>query len=152
MNKVFMTSELHKIKAPIGSRRKSKRVGRGNASQKGTTAGRGMKGQTARSGGKSRSAIRAIRDAILKVPKIRGFKSLVAKKEVVTLHTLNKIVSEGDFVNPMYLKRKGVISRPQNGVKILATGKITKKIIIKSCLASKTAIEAIENAGGSLIF
>lgn len=147
-----MISELHKIKAPTGSRKKSKRVGRGNGSQKGTTAARGMKGQTARSGGKSRTAVRAFREAMLKVPKLRGFKSLESKKEVVTLHTLNKITKDGDFVSPNFLKRKGVISSSQNGVKILSTGKLTKKITIKGCLASKSAIEAVEKAGGTLIF
>ena len=147
-----MTSGLHTIKPAKGSHKRSKRLGRGNGSQKGTTAGRGMKGQRARSGGKRRGAIRAFKDALQKVPKLRGFKSLVPKKEVVTLATLERISKDGDVIDPAFLDRKGVISKPVNGVKILATGQLTKKITVKDCFASKQATEAIEKAGGKLTF
>lgn len=147
-----MISELHKIKPPKGSRKKAKRVGRGNASQKGTTAARGMKGQTARSGGQRGGARLALRRTILKAPKLRGFKSLSPKKEVVTLAKLDKICKDGDVVTPTYLKQKGAIGSVANGVKILSTGTLSKKITLKGCLASKTAAEVIEKAGGSLEF
>lgn len=147
-----MLSDLHKIKPPKGSRKKNKRVGRGNASQKGTTAARGMKGQTARSGGQRGGARLALRRTILKAPKLRGFKSLVPKKEIVTLSKLDKICKDGDVVTPTYLKKKGVIGTVANGVKILSTGALTKKITLKGCLASKSAMEAIEKVGGSLEF
>ena len=147
-----MISELHKIKSPKGSRKKVKRVGRGNASQKGTTAARGMKGQTARSGGQRGGARLALRRTILKAPKLRGFKSLSAKKEVVTLSVLEKMCQNGDVVSLSYLKRKGVIGTFSRGVKILSKGVLTKKIKVVGCLASKSAAEAIEKAGGSLTF
>jgi large subunit ribosomal protein L15 len=147
-----MVSNLHTIKSPKGSRKKSKRVGRGNSSQKGTTAGRGMKGQRARSGGKSRGAIRAFKSSLQKVPKLRGFKSITPAKEVVTLSTLDRVATEGATVNPAFLKNKGVIRDTKNGVKILATGEISKKVNVVGCLASKKAVEAIEKAGGTLVF
>ena len=126
-----MISELHKIKPPKGSRKKVKRVGRGNASQKGTTAARGMKGQTARSGGQRGGARLGLRRAILKTPKLRGFKSLTPKKEIITLSKLERICQDGDIVTPTYLKKKGVIGTVGNGVKILSTGALTKKLIFK---------------------
>lgn len=149
---MFMISDLHKIKPPKGSRKKVKRVGRGNASQKGTTAARGMKGQTARSGGQRGGARLGFRRSLLKVPKLRGFKSLSPKKEIITLSNLEKVCQSGDVVSPVYLKRKGLIKTTANGVKILSTGALTKKIRVQGCLASKSAAEAIEKAGGSLEF
>jgi large subunit ribosomal protein L15 len=147
-----MVSGLHTIKSAKGARRKSKRVGRGNASQKGTTAGRGTKGQRARSGGKSGTARRGFKQSLQKVPKLRGFKSMRPKKEVVTLSTLNRISVDGDVVTPTYLKKKGVVDKPQFGVKVVATGEIKKKITLKGCLASKKAAELLEKAGGKLEF
>ena len=140
------------IKQAKGSRKKSKRVGRGNASQKGTYAGRGLKGQKARSGGKSGTRQRGFKASLQKVPKLRGFKSLQAKKETVTLSQLEKYCEPGREITLHYLKLKKVISKPQNGVKIVATGELKKPLIIKGCLASKKAVELIEKAGGKLKF
>ena len=147
-----MALSSNTIKAAEGSRRTKKRVGRGNSSQKGMTAGRGMKGQRSRSGGKSGTALRGFRQSLQKVPKLRGFKSLQPKKEVVTLKTLNSVASEGEVVTPYLLKKKGVVAKPERGVKIVATGEINKKVTLKGCLASKKAVELIEKAGGSLTF
>jgi large subunit ribosomal protein L15 len=140
------------IKASSGSRRKKKRVGRGNASQKGTFAGRGLKGQRSRSGGKSGGKLRGLKQALQKVPKNRGFKSLQAPKETVTLATLARITQAGDTVTPYWLQAQGVISTVKNGVKIVATGKLEHALTIKDCLASKTAVETIEKAGGKVSF
>ena len=147
-----MNLSPHTIKATKGSHRRKKRVGRGNASQKGTTAGRGTKGQKARSGGKSGRARLGFKQSLQKIPKLRGFKSMRPKKEVVTLSTLEKIVTSGDVVTPAYLDKKGVIDKPRFGVKVVATGEIKKKITLKGCLASKKAVELIEKAGGKLEF
>ncbi|MFZ2189939.1 MAG: 50S ribosomal protein L15 [Candidatus Magasanikiibacteriota bacterium] len=140
------------IKPGTGIKRRGKRVGRGNASGKGTYSARGLKGQRSRSGGKSRTQIRAFRASLLKVPKLRGFKSMYSKKETVTLSTLERIVKEGDLVTPRYLDKKGVINRPVNGVKIVARGELKKKVTIKSCLASKKAVELIEKSGSKIVF
>jgi large subunit ribosomal protein L15 len=150
-----MTDNLYRMSISANTinqrdaKRKKKRVGRGNASQKGTTAGRGMKGQRARSGGRSKTALRGFRIALQKIPKNRGFVSLVSKKETVTLSTLSRVTSEGEVVTPFTLAKKGVIADASNGVKVVATGTIDKKITLSGCGASKAAIEAILGAGGA---
>ncbi len=146
-----MTLSPQTIHAGKGSRRKSKRVGRGNASQKGTTAARGTKGQRARSGGRSRTKILGFRQSLLKIPKNRGFKSMYAKPAAVTLNMLNR-AEEGVDITPAYLKEKGLVPRTALEVKILATGELKKKLTIKDCLASKGAVVAIEKAGGTVTF
>jgi len=128
-----------------------KRVGRGNASGKGTYSAKGMKGQKARSGNKN-TAIRALKQRLQKVPKLRGFKSQKIKPETVSLVTLNRIAVEGKEVTPRFLKQKSAIKHPEHGVKIVAGGEIDKKIICRGCLASKTAQEKIEKIGGKIIF
>ncbi len=147
-----MVVTLQTIKPPKGSRKTSKRVGRGNASQKGTTAGRGMKGQRARSGGRKGLAVKGFKQSFQKVPKVRGFKSIVPKKQTVTLAVLERICKDGDVVTPKYLDQKGILRKPQFGVKVVATGELTKKITLKDCFASKKVIEAVEKAGGKLEF
>jgi len=140
------------IKPGKNSRRTSKRVGRGNGSGKGTYSARGLKGQKSRSGGKSRTQIRAFKASLQKVPKLRGFKSMYSKKETVTLATLEKIAGVDDLITPRYLDKKGVINHPERGVKIVAKGELKKKITIKGCLASKKAVELIEKSGSKIVF
>lgn len=138
------------IKPARGSHRFTKRVGRGNASGRGTYSGRGGKGQTARSGGKSRRRIRAFKSALLKVPKLRGFKSLKPKRETVTLASLDRVAKENEVVTPRLLKERGLIGHAGLGIKVVATGEIKKKIVLQGCFASKRAVELIEKAGGTV--
>ncbi len=147
-----MTLTPSTIKPAFGARRTSKRLGRGNGSQKGTTGGRGGKGQTARSGGGSRTQIRAFRHQLLKVPKLRGFKSHHPKNEVVTLHTLEVLFKDGEQVTLDLLKKRGAIGTTSTGVKILASGELTKKLTIIDCLATKKAVEMIEKSGSTVKF
>lgn len=147
-----MTVAPHTIAAAYGARRTTKRVGRGNGSQKGTMSGRGGKGQTARSGGGSGLARKAFKKTLQKVPKLRGFKSSIPKKNVVTLSTLERIAKANKIVTPLFLKEQGVVNDIDHGVKILATGTVTKAITVEGCLASKKAVEAIEKAGGKVVF
>jgi len=147
--------ELHPgtIKSASGAKRHShKQVGRGNGSGKGTMSGRGGKGQTARSGGKHRTEIRGMRASLLRIPKVRGFNSLVAKKETVSLRDLDRVSVEGKEITPAYLKSMNLISHPEKGVKIVASGALTKKLNITGCFASKKAVELIEKAGGKITF
>ena len=147
--------ELHPgtIKPAKGSKRHShKQVGRGNGSGKGTMSGRGGKGQTARSGGKHRTEIRGMRASLLRIPKVRGFRSLVAKKETVSLRDLDRVSVEGKEITPNYLKAMGLVNHPEVGVKIVANGNVTKKLNITGCFASKKVIELIEKAGGKITF
>lgn len=147
-----MALSAHTIQPHPKSHTSKKRVGRGNGSGKGTYSSRGLKGQRARSGGKGGVQRRGFKAALQKVPKLRGFHSLVNKKELVTLTTLERIVASGDVVTPAFLHKKGVVDAPKNGVKVVATGTLTKNITLKGCLVSKTGIAAIEKAGGSIVF
>lgn len=140
------------IKPAFGSKRGVKRVGRGNGSGRGAYSGRGGKGQTARSGGKKRTQIRGFKPYLQKIPKVRGFKSIYKKPETITLETLNRLAEAGKEITPHYLKTRGVIASLENGVKIVASGKLNKKIIVKGCSASKKAKELIEKAGGVVSF
>ncbi|HQF57101.1 MAG TPA: 50S ribosomal protein L15 [Candidatus Magasanikbacteria bacterium] len=147
-----MSLSPNTIKPAKGAKRKSKRLGRGIGSGKGTTAARGTKGQKARSGGKSRRQIRAFKASLQKVPKLRGFKTLQKTKETVTLAMLEKVAEDNKIITPIFLEKKGVISSAKNGVKIVSSGELKKKVEINGCLASKKAVEMIEKVGGSIKF
>lgn len=142
----------HTIHSARGAKRSAKRVGRGHGSGRGTMSGRGGKGQRARTGGKSRTHARAFKKVLQKIPKLRGVRSIHEKPGVVTLATLERIASAGDIVTPRYLEDKGVARDSSRGVKILATGLLTKQLTVQGCLASKGAVAAIEKAGGKLVF
>lgn len=139
------------IQPSKGSQKSQKRVGRGNASGKGTTAARGQKGQRARSGGTRGIARRALKANIQKVPKLRGFRSMYAKPETITLTTLNAKFTDGDVVTPTILKQKKLV-RGITQIKVLASGALTKKITIKGCLVTKKVAEMVEKVGGKVVF
>jgi large subunit ribosomal protein L15 len=142
----------HTIKQHKSAKRGKVRVGRGNSSGKGTYSSRGLKGQRSRSGGKGGTQRRGFRQSLQKIPKLRGFKSATPKKELVTLATLERVCAVGDMVSPRFLKQKSAVDHPLKGVKIVATGTLTKKIHVQGCVASKTAAAAIEKAGGTISF
>jgi len=147
----FMSRGAHTIKAGTGTRATKKRLGRGNAS-KGTYSGRGIKGQRSRSGGKGGGQRRGFKANLQKVPKLRGFKSLNVKPETVTLARLSEMCENGEAVTAFTLHKKGLISKPQYGAKIVATGTLDKKLNLKGVHATKGATLAIEKAGGTLSF
>ena len=123
------------------------RKGRGISAGQGKTAGRGTKGQKSRTGHRKMPAgfmggQRAIMQA---VPKLKGFKSIHAKAEVVYTDRLNEL--SGDVDN-FKLYDKSLIKSPYNKVKVITRGELTAKINLKTQFASKTAIEAIKKAGG----
>lgn len=125
-----------------------KRVGRGIAAGQGKTAGRGTKGQKARTGHSKMPAgfmggQRAIMQAI---PKMKGFKSLHAKAQVVYTDALDTL--EGKVDN-FKLADANLIANPYASVKVITRGEIKNKIELETQFASKTAIEAIKKAGGS---
>ncbi len=124
------------------------RKGRGIAAGQGKTAGRGTKGQKARTGHYKMPAgfmggQRAIMQA---VPKLKGFKSFHKKAEVVYTDRLNDLKGKVDNIT---LADKSLISSPYVKVKIITRGELTAKIDLETQFASKTAIEAIKKAGGS---
>jgi ribosomal protein L15 len=123
------------------------RAGRGISAGLGKTAGRGTKGQKARTGHRKMPAgfmggQRAIMQAI---PKLKGFKSLHPKAEVVYTENLNTL--SGDVDN-FVLAENALIENPYAKVKIISRGELTAKINLSTQFASKTAISAIEKAGG----
>ena len=134
---------------PKSTDKTSKRIGRGNAS-KGTYAGRGQKGQRSRSGGKSGLARLAARDWALKLPKMRGFRSIHNKPAWVDLSTLVTRCNDMKIITPGLLKKHGIIDSIINGVKILGSDPIKKAIHVKGFLLSVGAIKAIEAAGGKV--
>ena len=131
----------------------STQVGRGGT--RGKTSGRGGKGQTARAGNKRRPALR---DAIKKLPKLRGrgkntFKSIQERPTVVTLTQIDAVVSNGAEVTRNSLIEMGIVSKVKGkipSIKILHTGTLTKKINVQGIPTSKSAKEAIEKAGGTV--
>lgn len=139
---------LHTIKSASAGRKK--RLGRGNASGKGTYSGRGIKGQRSRSGGKSGLKMKGFKQNLLRIPKLRGFKSPMPKKANVNLSTLEMHFSDGDLITPRVLEDKQLIKDRKIGVKILSDGGLTKKLTFKDCWFSKTAENAIIKAGGKI--
>ena len=124
------------------------RAGRGISAGRGKTAGRGTKGQKARTGHHKLPAgfmggQRAIMQAI---PKLKGFKSLHAKAVVVYTDRLNDLTGK---VDNFTLADHGLIENPYAKVKIISRGELTAKIDLETQFASKTAMAAIEKAGGS---
>lgn len=136
---------------PSATRGKYKRVGRGNSSGKGTTAGRGTKGQRARTGGRNKLTRRSLKALILPTPKFRGFLSHKPKLSVVTLDQLQRAFADGATVSPRELVAAGLIQRTWPGVKILSSGTLSKKLIVRATKFSAGAAAAITKAGGQAI-
>ena len=143
--------ELNQLKIPVGSRKNSKRIGRGNASGSGTTAGRGTKGQKSRSGGKMRRGFEGGQMPLYRrIPK-RGFKNINRKEYAcINVAELDKRFEAGGNVSPDLLKERRIIKIQMDGIKILGQGEITKALHVKAHRFSKSAAEKIKAAGGSV--
>ena len=124
------------------------RKGRGISAGQGKTAGRGTKGQKARSGhAKMPAGFMGGQRAIMQaVPKLKGFKSFHAKAEVVYTDRLNELSGK---VDNYALAEASLISSPFAKVKVITRGELKSKIELETQFASKTAVEAIKKAGGS---
>ena len=123
------------------------RKGRGIAAGQGKTAGRGTKGQKARTGHRKMptgfmGGQRAIMQA---VPKLKGFKSFHAKAEVVYTDRLNELSGK---IDNLKLAEAALISSPYVKVKVISRGELKSKIELETQFASKSAVEAIKKAGG----
>jgi large subunit ribosomal protein L15 len=139
---------LHDLSPEKGTTRTAKRKGRGPGTGNGKTAGRGHKGQKARSGGGVRVGFEGGQMPLARrVPK-RGFNNIFAKPlEAVNVSALN-VFDDGAVVNPEALLSAGVLSKCPNGVKILGNGALTKKLTVMASAFSESAKEKIEAAGG----
>ncbi|TLG77436.1 50S ribosomal protein L15 [Culicoidibacter larvae] len=142
--------KLHELKYTEGSRKNKNRVGRGPASGNGKTAGRGHKGQNARSGGGVRPGFEGGQTPLFRrIPK-RGFTNVFRKEyTIVNIDTLNRF-DNGTEVTPDLLLSTGVISKLSDGIKILGNGQLEKKLTVKAHKFSGSAKTAIEGAGGSI--
>ena len=138
--------KLHELQYTEGARKARKRVGRGTSSGNGKTAGKGHKGQKARSGA-PRTGFEGQTPLFMRLPK-RGFTNFTRKEyAIVNLETLNKF-EDGATVNAAALKEAGIIKKELDGVKVLGNGAIEKKLTVQAAKFSKSAVAAIEAAGG----
>lgn len=147
--------KLNELRDNEGAARKKKRVARGPGSGKGKTAGRGIKGQKSRSGVALGGYEGGQMPLYRRLPK-RGF-SKPNRKEyaVVNLGLIQKFVDAGKLdasqpIDENAIVAAGVTSHKRDGIRVLAKGEITAKLTLTVAGASKAAVEAIENAGGSI--
>jgi large subunit ribosomal protein L15 len=140
--------KLHELSPAPGSVKDSYRKGRGPGSGNGKTAGKGHKGQNARSGGGVRPGFEGGQLPLYrKLPK-RGFKNHFAVEyAIVNVEALN-VFEDGETVNLEKLMAAGIISKPLDGLKVLGNGEITKKLTVEASIFSASAKEKIEAAGG----
>ncbi len=139
---------LNSIKKSKGSAKKTKRVGRGNASGHGTYSTRGLKGQKARSGVSNLKRL-GMKQQLLQTPKQKGFKSQKPKNQIVSVEIINKNFKDGDKVCPKCLKEKNLINTENLPVKVLGKEKLTvkvsfEKIKLNSSLLEQTGKEKTE--------
>ena len=140
--------KLYDLFPAAGSVKDVKRIGRGHGSGNGKTAGKGHKGQNARSGGGVRPGFEGGQMPMTRrIPK-RGFNNIFATKySVVNVSDLDQFV-DGTVVDADLLKASGLIRKTNDGVKILGNGELTKNLTVKAAAFSASAKEKIEKAGG----
>lgn len=142
--------KLNELKPSEGSRNSRKRVGRGTSSGFGKTAGRGQKGQLARTGGKTRIGFEGGTMPLFRRMPKRGFVNINRKEyAVVNLGDLNQFRA-GTTVDAKKLIDAGVVKKTLSGIKLLANGKLDKKLTLKVNKVSAAAKKAVEDAGGTV--
>ena len=143
--------KLHELTPAAGSTTVAKRKGRGAGSGNGKTAGKGHKGQNARSGGGVRPGFEGGQIPLYRRLPKRGFNNKFAKiYSIINVETLNARFNDGDTVNLEVLCEKGIISKANDGLKVLGRGEITKKLTVCAAVFSAAAKEKIEAAGGKV--
>jgi large subunit ribosomal protein L15 len=141
--------KLNELKPAPGSRKESRRVGRGTGSGSGKTSGRGHKGQNARSGGGVRPGFEGGQNPIYRRLPKRGFTSPNRKEyAIINLDTLNRF-AEDTIVTPELLAELGIVKDAKSGIKILGNGELQVKLSVKAHKFSETAAEKIKAAGGA---
>lgn len=142
-----MAITLHTLTKNPGSTTRVQRVGRG-LGRKGTTAGRGTKGQRARSGGTNKLKIKSLRQMLLRVPKLRGQGNGKLKRHEVTTAMINRLSDK--VITPKVLLRAGLIVGIHPGVKLVLSGDVSRAMRTKGIVVSAGAKKAIEAAGGEV--
>ncbi|MDT8715834.1 50S ribosomal protein L15 [Clostridium sp. 19966] len=142
--------KLHELKPAEGSKKAPKRIGRGTGSGLGRNAGKGEKGQNARTGGGVRPGFEGGQMPLFRRLPKRGFTNIFAKEyAVINIDRLNAF-ENGTEVTPQLLLEKRIISKVYDGVKILGNGDLDKNLTVKASKFSKTAAEKIQAAGGKV--
>ena len=140
--------KLHELQYTEGARKARKRVGRGTSSGNGKTAGRGQKGQNARSGGGKKPGFEGGQTPLfMRLPK-RGFTNYTRKEyAIVNVESLN-VFEEGTEVTPELLIQSGLVKKELDGMKVVGNGELEKSLTVKAHKFSKSAVATIEAAGG----
>jgi len=140
--------KLHELSPNPGANVESKRKGRGHGSGNGKTAGKGHKGQKARSGGSIRPGFEGGQTALARrIPK-RGFNNIFATKYAVINVSDLEMFNDGITVDAELLKASGLVKKELDGIKVLGNGELTKNLTVKAAKFSAAAKEKIEKAGG----
>jgi large subunit ribosomal protein L15 len=145
--------ELHDLRPAEGSRKKRKRLGRGSASGQGTSAGKGTKGQKARSGGGIRPGFEGGQMPLTRRLPKRGFNNarFATVYEIVNLEQIQDRFNDGEEVNLLSLKAKGLVRGNKDGVKVLGDGEFSRKLKFDVEKVSASAAEKIQAAGGEIV-
>ena len=139
---------IHELKKPEGSTKAPKRIGRGQGTGQGTTAGRGMNGQNSRSGGGVRLGFEGGQMPLYRRLPKRGFNNKWAKEYAeVNVKDLNRF-EDGSVVDLGVLLAAGLVGKQLDGLKVLGNGELSKKLTVKAEKFSRSAVEKIEKAGG----
>jgi large subunit ribosomal protein L15 len=142
--------KLHELRPAEGARKAPKRVGRGTGSGLGRNAGKGEKGQKARTGGGVRPGFEGGQMPLYRRLPKRGFTNIFAKQYAeINVERLN-IFEDGTEITPEILLEKGIVKKAKDGVKILGNGELQKKLTVKAAKFTKAAAEKIEAAGGKV--
>lgn len=142
--------KLHELQPAAGSVKDVKRIGRGHGSGQGKTAGKGHKGQKARSGGSIRPGFEGGQMPLQRRMPKRGFNNIFAKEfATVNVSELEKRFESGAVVDADALIESGAIKNAKDGIKILGNGELTKNITVKAVKFTAAAKEKIEKAGGT---
>lgn len=144
--------QLHDLTPAPGSTKNRKRIGRGNSSGHGTTAGRGQKGQGSRAGGTKGAGFEGGQTPLaMRLPKLPGFKNPRRIEYIaVNVDRLDAKFNDGDVVDGAALKAAGITKSEFAPVKVLGNGELTKKLTVKVDKVSASAKAKIEAAGGSV--
>ncbi|MDQ7030221.1 MAG: 50S ribosomal protein L15 [Ardenticatenia bacterium] len=145
---------LHDLRPAPGSTKRRKRVARGNAGKGGTYAGRGRKGQGARSGGTKQPWFRGMSTRMNRVPYARGVGFRLVSRTVyriVNVERLNDKYADGEEVTPDNLLERGLIKKGKSPVKVLGQGELRKALTVNAHAFSGSAREKIEAAGGRAV-
>ena len=140
--------KLHELKPVEGARKDGFRLGRGQGSGNGKTAGKDNKGQKARSGGLRKLGFEGGQTPLARRLPKRGFTNINRKEfAVINVSQLNNF-ADGAEVTPAVLKEMGLVKNAKDGIKVLGEGELEKKLTVKAHKFSKSALARIEKAGG----